>query len=112
MLVVETIAKIRRLYFGQSRPIKMICRELGLLRKVVRKVVRTGKTEFHYARERQLLPKIGPWRERLDAMPFFMTPTLSLKCLIPTVRSHDTLAHCRVAIDEMRFGIAMRSFQA
>jgi DNA-binding transcriptional regulator LsrR (DeoR family) len=40
MLVVETIAKIRRLYFAQGRPIKEICRELGLSRKVVRKVIR------------------------------------------------------------------------
>jgi transposase len=68
MLVVETIAKIRRLYFAQGRPIKEICRELGLSRKVVRKVIRSGKTEFHYERERQPLPKIGPWRERLDAI--------------------------------------------
>ena len=28
MLVVETIAKIRRAYFVQNRPIKTICREL------------------------------------------------------------------------------------
>ncbi|NJO33989.1 MAG: IS21 family transposase [Rhodospirillales bacterium] len=68
MLVVETIAKIRRLHFGQGKPIKVICRELGLSRKVVRKVIRSGKTEFHYERERQPLPKIGPWRERLDAI--------------------------------------------
>jgi hypothetical protein len=68
MLVVETIAKIRRLYFGQGRPIKVICRELGLSRKVVRKVIRSGATEFHYEREKQPLPKIGPWRERLDAI--------------------------------------------
>jgi transposase len=66
MLVVETIAKIRRLYFAQGRPIKEICRELGLSRKVVRKVIRSGKTEFHYEREHQPLPKIGPRRERLD----------------------------------------------
>jgi transposase len=68
MLVVETIAKIRRLYFGQGRPIKVICRELGLSRKVVRKVIRSGATEFHYEREHQPMPKIGPWRERLDAL--------------------------------------------
>ena len=66
MLVVETIAKIRRLYFAQGRPIKVICRELGLSRNVVRKVIRSGATEFQYAREKQPLPKIGPWRERLD----------------------------------------------
>jgi transposase len=68
MLVVETIAKIRRAYFGQGKAIKEICRELGISRKVVRKVIRTGATEFRYAREVQPLPKIGPWRDRLDAM--------------------------------------------
>jgi transposase len=68
MLVVETIAKIRRAYFGQGKPIKEICRELGISRKVVRKVIRTGATEFRYQREIQPLPKIGPWRDHLDAM--------------------------------------------
>jgi transposase len=68
MLVVETIAKIRRAFFGQGKAIKAICRELGLSRKVVRKVIRSEATEFHYEREHQPLPKIGPWRERLDAM--------------------------------------------
>jgi DNA-binding transcriptional regulator LsrR (DeoR family) len=41
MLVVETIAKIRRAYFVQTKPIKAICRELNLSRKVVRKVIRS-----------------------------------------------------------------------
>ncbi|MDX2144607.1 MAG: IS21 family transposase [Rhodospirillaceae bacterium] len=68
MLVVETIAKIRRAYFGQGRPIKAICRDLGVSRKVVRKVIRSGATEFRYERDVQPLPRIGPWREQLDAM--------------------------------------------
>ena len=68
MLVVETIAKIRRAYFGQRKPIKAICRDRGVSRKVVRKVIRTGATEFHYERAAQPLPRIGPWRDRLDAM--------------------------------------------
>jgi hypothetical protein len=50
MLVVETIAKVRRAYFHQKKPIKHICRELKLSRKVVRKVIRSGKTEFTYGR--------------------------------------------------------------
>jgi transposase len=66
MLVVETIAKIRRAYFVQGKPIKAISRELRVSRKVVRKVIRSGATEFRYERETQPLPKIGPWRERLD----------------------------------------------
>lgn len=40
MLVVETIAKIRRAFFVQEKPIKVICRELRVSRKVVRKVIR------------------------------------------------------------------------
>ena len=67
MLVVETIAKIRRAYFTLGKPIKEICRELRISRKVVRKVIRSDATEFHYERSRQPLPRIGPWRERLEA---------------------------------------------
>src|SRR5947208_16041310 len=68
MLVVETIAKIRRAYFVQNKPIKMICRELRLSRKVVRKVIRSQATEFRYERGRQPLPRIDPWREQLDRL--------------------------------------------
>src|SRR5579864_1882676 len=68
MLVVETIAKIRRAFFVQGKAIKAICRELGVSRKVVRKVIRSGSTEFHYEREDQPLPKIGRWRDTLDQL--------------------------------------------
>ena len=59
MLLVETIAKIRRAYFVDGRPIKAICRELGVSRKVVRKVIRSHATEFRYERETQPLPKMS-----------------------------------------------------
>ena len=68
MLIVETIAKIRRAYLSQGKSIKEICRELRVSRKVVRKVIRSNATEFRYERSRQPLPRIGPWRERLDAL--------------------------------------------
>src|SRR6202165_3618079 len=68
MLIVETIAKIRRAYFVQRRSIKAICRELGVSRKVVRKVLRSDATEFKYERGSQPAPKIGPWRHQLDAL--------------------------------------------
>jgi transposase len=66
MLVVETIAKIRRAYFVQGKSIKAICRELRVSRKVVRKVLRSGATEFSYERAIQPLPRIGPWKADLD----------------------------------------------
>ena len=68
MLVVETIAKIRRAQFVQGKSIKAICRELGVSRKVVRKVVRSGATEFSYERKVQPKPKIGPIKDALDAL--------------------------------------------
>src|SRR6202051_4421990 len=68
MLIVETIAKIRRAFFVQGRPIKAICRELRVSRKVVRKVIRSEATEFRYEREAQPLPKIGPWTDQLDEL--------------------------------------------
>jgi transposase len=68
MLVVETIAKIRRAYFVQEKSIKAICRELRVSRKVVRKVIRSGATAFEYERAVQPQPKIGPWRDDLNRL--------------------------------------------
>jgi len=68
MLVVETIAKIRRAYFGQGHSIKAICRDLRVSRKVVRKVIRSGATAFEYERTVQPLPKIGPYKAALDGL--------------------------------------------
>jgi transposase len=68
MLIVETIAKIRLAYFSRKMTIKAICRDLRVSRKVVRKVIRSQATEFHYERDVQPQPKIGPWRDRLDSL--------------------------------------------
>jgi len=68
MLIVETIAKIRRAFFVQKKPIKAICREFRVSRKVVRKVIRSQATEFRYERGRQPLPRIDPWRDQLDGL--------------------------------------------
>lgn len=68
MLVVETVAKIRRAYFVQQKPIKQICRELRVSRKVVRKVIRSEVTAFQYTRTIQPAPKLGSWRDELDRM--------------------------------------------
>jgi transposase len=68
MLVVETIAKIRRAHFVHGKSIKATCRELMLSRKVVRKVIRSDATEFRYERDAQPFPKIGPWHDELDRL--------------------------------------------
>jgi DNA replication protein DnaC/transposase len=68
MLVVETIAKIRRAYFQDGKSIKQIGRELRVSRNTVRRVIRSGATEFTYERRVQPQPRIGPWRDELDWM--------------------------------------------
>jgi transposase len=68
MLIVETISKIRRMHFNQGMGIKTICRELNLSKKVVRKVVRSGATEFTYKRTVQPRPKLGAWVGDLDKL--------------------------------------------
>ncbi|MDE1145272.1 MAG: IS21 family transposase [Azospirillaceae bacterium] len=90
MLIVETIAKIRRAYFVQQKPIKAICRELGLSRKVVRKVLRSEATEFRYERTAQPQPKIGPWRERLDAL-LLANETKAVRERLTLVRIYEEL---------------------
>ena len=68
MLVVETVAKVRRAYFVQGKAIKAICRELRVSRKVVRKVLRSEATEFRYHRDEQPLRRIGPCQDELDRL--------------------------------------------
>ncbi|HEY5645524.1 MAG TPA: IS21 family transposase [Pseudomonadales bacterium] len=65
---VDTISRIRREYFVRGRSIKEIVRDLHVSRNTVRKVVRSGVTEFRYERGRQALPKLGPWRDELDGL--------------------------------------------
>jgi hypothetical protein len=39
-----------------------------LSRRVVRTVIRSEATEFHYERRQQPLPRIDPWRDQLDGL--------------------------------------------
>ena len=61
MLVVETIARIRREHFVKGKTIKEIARDLGRSRNTIRKVLRSGETAFEYERTVQPRPKLGRW---------------------------------------------------
>ena len=65
---VDTIARIRRAHFVQGKTIKEIVRELHVSRNTVRKVLRSGETAFSYQRERQPLPRVGPFQAELDRL--------------------------------------------
>ncbi|MCG5481673.1 MAG: IS21 family transposase [Ensifer alkalisoli] len=66
MKTVDTIARVRRAFHVQGWSVKKISRDLHVSRNTVRKILRSDETSFSYERERQPLPRIGPWREHLD----------------------------------------------
>ena len=66
MLIVETIAKIRRDHLVRGVPIKKIARDLRVSKNTVRKVVRGDETSHTYERKIQPMPKLGPWVEELE----------------------------------------------
>ena len=68
MLIVEAIARIRREYFLKGRTMRQIARDLRVARNTVRKVVRSGTTQFRYDRESQARPKLGEWTAKLDEL--------------------------------------------
>src|SRR6187399_3323967 len=68
MLIVETIARIRREHFIKGKTIKEIARDLRVSRNTVRKVLRSGETSFEYERAVQPRPKLGRWAAELDGL--------------------------------------------
>ncbi len=65
---MDTIVRIRREFFVRGKTIKELVRELHVSRNTVRKVLRSGATEFAYEREVQPLPKLGRWKGELDQL--------------------------------------------
>ena len=63
---VDTIARVRRAFYVQGWSMKRIVRELHVSRNTVRKILRTDETDFSYERERQPMPRIGPWQGQLE----------------------------------------------
>jgi hypothetical protein len=90
MLIVATIAKIRRLSLVQGKSIKAICRELKISRKVVRKVLRSDETEFRYERKHQPYPQMGAWREKLDLL-LSVNATKSQRERLTLIRIYEEL---------------------
>src|SRR6201993_2229165 len=68
MLIVETVARIRREHFIKGKTIRQIARDLRVSRNTVRKVLRSGETCFEYERDIQPRPRLGRWTEELDAL--------------------------------------------
>src|SRR3712207_4262169 len=68
MLIVETIARIKRAYHNEGKSIRRIARELRLSRKFLRKAIHSPDAEFRYERTRQPRPQLEPFLSRLGAL--------------------------------------------
>src|SRR5260370_20641881 len=68
MLIVETIARIRRQHLVKGQAIKESARDLNISRNTVRKVLRSWETSFSYEREVQPRPKLGRWKTEIDRL--------------------------------------------
>ena len=90
MLVVETVARIRREHFVKGKTIKEIVRDLKVSRNTVRKVLRSGETAFEYEREHQPKPRIDPWRPQLDAI-LEKNTTVAARERLTLIRVFETL---------------------
>jgi predicted transcriptional regulator len=59
VFIVESIAKIRRMYHIDGKPIKRIARELNISKNTVRKVIRSDATKFELAKYTKNKPALG-----------------------------------------------------
>ncbi len=66
MLVVETVARIRREH-TDGKSIKGIARDLRLSRNIVRKAARAEDADFSYDRKEQPRLQTGPFSDRLTS---------------------------------------------
>jgi transposase len=65
MLIMETIAKIRRLYHAEHQGVKTIARTLKLSKNTVRKIIRSDETIVCYERKEPGHRVLGPYIESL-----------------------------------------------
>lgn len=65
MLIMETIRKIRLMYYREKKAIREISRALQLSRNTVRKALRSDATMFRYERQNQIYPKLGEYQTLL-----------------------------------------------
>ena len=65
---MKTIAKIRRMYHVQGKPIKIIARELGKSKNTIKKIIRSDKTKLELAKYTKEKPILGDYLEKLNKL--------------------------------------------
>ena len=92
---VDTIARVRREYLVRGRSIREIARELHISRNTVRKILRSGETEFVYERTVQPQPTLGSWRDDLDRLLAMMPCGAMRGAGTGSTRRHGRSPSCR-----------------
>ena len=59
MFIVESIAKIRRMYYVDGKGIKTIARDLNISKNTVKKIIRSDATKFELAKHTKTRPALG-----------------------------------------------------
>jgi len=59
VLIVESIARIRRMYYVNGKGIRAIGRELNISKNTVKKVIRSDATKFELAKYTKSKPALG-----------------------------------------------------
>lgn len=65
---MESIAKIRRMYFVDSKGIKTIARELSISKNTVKKIIRSGETKFELTKYNKTKPVLDMYVDRLNEL--------------------------------------------
>lgn len=68
MFIVESIAKIRRMYHVDGKAIRAIAKELNISKNTVKKVIRSNETKFELAKYTKGKPVLGKHLEILNQL--------------------------------------------
>lgn len=68
MFIVESIARIRRMYHVYGKGIRAIARELNISKNTVKKVIRSDATKFELAKYTKTKPALGKHLEVLNRL--------------------------------------------
>ena len=68
MFIVESIAKIRRMYHVDGKAIRAIAKELNISKNTVKKVIRSNETKFQLAKYIKDKPVLGKHLEILNQL--------------------------------------------
>ena len=86
MFGVDKIALIRRAHFSDGKKIKEIVRELTVSCKVVRKVVRSGATDFAYIRQVQPRRRGSNQGNTQNEKSLYHQSSIDLRCYLELAR--------------------------